>query len=116
MVLGLIAYVVGAALVFGPIVVVRRLRLGRMAYALVGLWMLFTGLPYLAVFGVPYTGWLVTAGRCGRLPAIATNFAAADSFALPGDLTYQGPGPLDSGYYCTAADAERAGYRRTPLR
>lgn len=47
---------------------------------------------------------------CGRLPVIASNFAASYSYQLPEDPRY-GPNPLDRVYFCSKEAAESAGYR-----
>lgn len=60
---------------------------------------------------VPY-GWAWL--RCLRQPVMVTSFAAAYSYAVPGDLEY-GPG-IFSEYVCTTQEADAAGYRRTPIR
>jgi hypothetical protein len=60
---------------------------------------------------IPY-GWAWL--HCLRQPVMVTRFAAANTYALPGDLSY-GPNAFAE-YVCTQQDAEAAGYRRTPLR
>jgi hypothetical protein len=50
---------------------------------------------------------------CGRQPVVATSFAAAYSYNLPGDPLYS-PGPF-SQYYCTEQEAIKAGFRHSPL-
>jgi hypothetical protein len=112
---GLLAYGAGAVIAFVPVIVVARTRMGRAPFVFTIAWAVLAGVPYLFLFGVPWTFFLLNTARCARLPAVATNFAAAYSYALPGDYDY-GAGPFDSAYFCTAAEAERAGYHRTPLR
>lgn len=108
--------VVGAALVAGPFVFGwfspwRRRPLRILAVV----WVLLTLPPYAALVLLPNVLFAGYAVRCGRLPVLATNFAAADSYEEPGDYDY-GPSFFTSGYFCSAAEAEQAGYHRTPLR
>jgi hypothetical protein len=72
-------------------------------------------IPVFWIVDSPYLGFEIATVQCGRQPAIATNFAAADSYEMPGDLDY-GPSIFSSGYYCSAAEAEAAGYHRTVFR
>lgn len=67
--------------------------------------------PITWVFGGPYLRFELATIQCGHQPAIATNFAAAHRYSLPGDFDYR-PSLFADTYYCTASDAEAAGYRR----
>jgi hypothetical protein len=49
--------------------------------------------------------------RCGALPVIANNFAAARSYSVPGDESYTAS-PLHEGYFCSVREAEAARYHR----
>jgi len=78
----------------------------------------------LAIGFIVAVGWLVISllitfpsavylskwSSCGHQPVQVSNFAAADSYSLPGDPGY-GPGFL-SGYVCTEDEAIRNGYHR----
>jgi len=64
----------------------------------------------VAAWYVPYVFALV---RCLHEPVIVSDFMAAYSYYLPGDRSYS-PSAL-SDYVCTAAEAERDGYRRAPI-
>ncbi|MEV4173025.1 hypothetical protein [Nonomuraea sp. NPDC049709] len=52
--------------------------------------------------------------RCGGLPLVATDFAAARSYRLPGD-DYYSVTPLDSVIFCTEAEAQAERYHRAPI-
>jgi hypothetical protein len=47
--------------------------------------------------------------RCGGLPVVASEFAAAMSYSTPRDGEYAVT-PLDSELFCTEQQAEAAGY------
>ncbi|MGP3955843.1 hypothetical protein ACTWPT_07580 [Nonomuraea sp. 3N208] len=49
--------------------------------------------------------------RCGGLPVVATDFAAAMSYQVPGGSNYSVT-PLDGSFFCTEAEATAAGYHR----
>ena len=72
-------------------------------------------LPVTLVVGFPAATWGLNAARCGRRPAIASTFAAAYSYSLPGDDDYF-PSILNNTYFCTAQEAEKGGFNRTVLR
>jgi hypothetical protein len=61
------------------------------------------------------TGWISYAAMtvwCLRPPITASRFAASDTYFKPG---HPGYGPdMFSEYYCTAHDAERAGFNPSP--
>jgi hypothetical protein len=78
-------------------------------------WVVLFCLPVIGFLDGPYIAFEVTTIRCGHQPAIATNFAAAYSYDMPGDLDY-GPSIFSDTFYCSAAEAEAAGYHRTVLR
>jgi uncharacterized membrane protein len=69
-------------------------------------------LPISVVWGM----WTVAAVRCGHPPVTASRFAAAYSYALPGDSGYNlGLWPIIvPEYYCSAADAEANGFNHIP--
>jgi hypothetical protein len=46
---------------------------------------------------------------CGRLPVIASTFAAAYSYKVPADPGY-GPGPFYTVFFCSKEEAERTGF------
>jgi hypothetical protein len=50
--------------------------------------------------------------KCKALPIIATNFAAANSYDVPGTGFYEGPTLFDSDYFCSEKQAQDAGYRK----
>lgn len=52
--------------------------------------------------------------RCGRQPVIASRFAAAYSYSMPGDKTYA-PNVF-SEYFCSSDEAEKHGFRSSLLR
>lgn len=65
----------------------------------------------LALFygiGSGYVGYGMAYIRCGKQPVIATNFAAAYSYVLPGEKSYSPD--VFSRYYCSQAEAEKAGF------
>ena len=68
-------------------------------------------LPVALTLGV----WTINFVRCGRQPVEATNFAAAYSYDLPGDREYSYFPILVTSYYCTEAEAKKAGYNHNPL-
>ncbi|MFC4008613.1 hypothetical protein ACFOY2_15385 [Nonomuraea purpurea] len=47
--------------------------------------------------------------RCGGLPVVATGFAAAMSYSLPGDGDYA-VSPFDDTFFCTEKEAKAADY------
>jgi hypothetical protein len=102
----------GLLLWLGPLVAAGRRRpRSTWLFGVAVVWALLAAGPVLLVDVVPQGAFLATWIRCGREPAIASNFAAGDWYDLPGDMDY-GPTLFSSGFYCTAADAERAGYHR----
>ena len=66
--------------------------------------------PYLA----PFARYPVYYLKCGGQPIIATDFAAAYSYQVPGDDLY-GADIFTSAYFCTEEQAQAAGYRRGSL-
>jgi len=64
----------------------------------------------------PLIGYVLASQRCGHQPVIAAQVMALDSsefdYWLPGDDGY-GLSSLDDHFYCSATDAESAGYRRS---
>jgi hypothetical protein len=75
--------------------------LGVVVFLLVGI--LSGILPYAAA----YVG-------CLKAPVVASTFAASYSYTLPGEFGY-GPVPFASSYYCSQAEAEKAGFQHSPL-
>ncbi len=67
--------------------------------------------PITWVFASPYVTFELATLQCGHQPVVATNFAAGYRYSLPGDHDY-GPSMFDNTYYCSAGNAEAAGYRR----
>lgn len=55
--------------------------------------------------------YVLAINRCKALPITASNFMAGYNYTLPTDESYYGPTLFDSGHYCTAQEAEAAGYR-----
>ncbi len=49
--------------------------------------------------------------RCGGLPIVATGFAAAMSYTVPGSANYSVT-PLNSRFFCTEKEAKAADYHR----
>ena len=80
--------------------------------ALIG-WLVLVCLPAVALLDGAYIAFEVATIRCGHEPAIATEFAAGYTYELPGDFDY-GPSLFQSTFFCSAAEAEAAGYRRGP--
>jgi hypothetical protein len=90
----------------------RQLVLGTIAIA-VGLVLIAPG---LLVQAQPYISFGLATTRCGHQPVIANSssfgyFSGENTYEMPGDDGY-GPSLSTQHYYCTAADAELAGYRR----
>ncbi|MDA0641154.1 hypothetical protein [Nonomuraea ferruginea] len=52
--------------------------------------------------------------RCGGLPLVATDFAAAKSYTMPSSEYYLVT-PLDSRFFCTEDEARAARYHRWPV-
>ncbi|HVC99554.1 MAG TPA: hypothetical protein VNG93_00195 [Candidatus Dormibacteraeota bacterium] len=99
----------GLVACLSPLYLAIRAR-RRLWIALGAAWLLLALLPLMA-FAIPEVTYWAAWARCGSQPAIASNFAAGDWYDLPGDIGY-GPSLFASGYYCSARDAERAGYHR----
>lgn len=51
--------------------------------------------------------------KCGKLPIIASRFAASNSYSMPGDTSYY-VSALNDEYFCTEAEAQSTNYRRAP--
>lgn len=66
----------------------------------------------VTVLGVPQ--YVFATARCGKLPIIASKFAAAYSYTHPGDK-YYAPNAL-SIYFCSSEEAEQNGFHLSPLR
>jgi hypothetical protein len=68
--------------------------------------------PGVFLFVQPYVGFEVANAQCGHNPVIATDslIYTEKTYVLPGDAAYDTSS--GSHYYCSAADAEAAGYRR----
>lgn len=92
--------------------IVRQTTRKRRLFGLVllAVW-LAIGVPIMWEFDSPYVRYEQAVIACGHQPVIATNFAAGYTYDLPGDPGY-GPGIFSDTYYCSAKDAEAAGYRR----
>src|SRR5262249_11253135 len=82
---------------------------GRVGTAVLGTFAIVLSLISL-VITFPWAVYLSKWSSCGHQPVQVSNFAAADSYSLPGDPGY-GPGFL-SGYVCTEDEAVRNGYHR----
>lgn len=78
--------------------------------ALIG-WLVLVCLPVVALLDGPYIAFEVATIRCGHEPAIATEFAAGYTYDLPGDPGY-GPSLFSATFFCSAGEAEAAGYHR----
>ncbi|GAA0927290.1 hypothetical protein GCM10009560_29780 [Nonomuraea longicatena] len=50
--------------------------------------------------------------RCGGLPVVASGFAAAMSYDVPGD-EYYAVTPFDGPFFCTEKEAEAAGFHHS---
>lgn len=89
----------------------QRTRRGRLiGLAVLAIWLALS-VPIAWTFDSPYVSYELAVNQCGHQPVIATNFAAGYTYDLPGDAGY-GPSIFNNTYYCTAAEAEAAGYRR----
>ena len=53
--------------------------------------------------------FLLNTVSCGKLPLVASRFAAAYSYKVPGDPGY-GPGLFNYDFFCSQEEAERAGF------
>jgi hypothetical protein len=74
-------------------------------------WVVLVCLPIFGLLDGPFIAFEVATIRCGHQPAIATKFAAGYTYDLPGDAGY-GPSLFADTFYCSAGEAEAAGYRR----
>jgi hypothetical protein len=99
----------GLAICAGPLVFAIRAR-RRIWIAASAAWLLISLVP-LSAFAIPEVTYWAAWARCGHQPVIASNFAAAYSYDIPGDFDY-GPSLFASAYFCTASQAEQAGYHR----
>ena len=52
--------------------------------------------------------------RCGKLPVVASRFAASYTYKIPGDPGY-GPGLFDYDFFCSKEEAERSGFHHSPF-
>ena len=86
-------------------------RRHRVLRVLAVLWVVLTLAPFLLLVVLPDFAFAASTARCRGLPVAASNFAAGDWYDLPGDADY-GPSPFVTAYFCSAAEAERAGYHR----
>jgi hypothetical protein len=66
----------------------------------------------IVLFGWPQYAFATL--RCGRQPVIASRFAAAYSYSVPGDKTYTPD--VFSEYFCSTGEAEKHGFHPSPLR
>ncbi|MBW6433820.1 hypothetical protein KZ829_08740 [Actinoplanes hulinensis] len=62
----------------------------------------------------PFARYPLYVVKCGGRPIIATTFAAANSYWVPGDPGYTVHFFVDD-YFCTETEAQAAGYRRRAL-
>ena len=51
--------------------------------------------------------------RCGKLPVVASTFAASYSYKVPGDPGY-GPGLFNDVFFCSKEEAERVRFHHEP--
>ncbi|MDH6464881.1 hypothetical protein M2302_005082 [Micromonospora sp. A200] len=65
-------------------------------------------------FMAPYSRYPLYMVKCGGQPIVAWDFAASYTYKRPGDDGY-GVDILTSDFFCTEAEAERAGFRRSEL-
>jgi hypothetical protein len=78
--------------------------------------LLVTAAVILLVVGV-VTGvlpFLLNTVKCGKPPVVASRFAAAYSYKVPGDPGY-GPGLFNYDFFCSKEEAERAGFHHDTL-
>jgi hypothetical protein len=102
---------VGVAALLIWLIVRQTTRKRRLiGLVLLAVWLAISG-PIMWEFDSPYVRYEQAVIACGHQPVIATNFAAGYTYDLPGDPGY-GPGIFSDTYYCSAKDAEAAGYRR----
>ena len=52
--------------------------------------------------------------RCGKLPVVASRFAASFTYKIPGDPGY-GPGLFNYDFFCSKEEAEHTGFHHSPL-
>jgi hypothetical protein len=62
----------------------------------------------------PFSRYPLFVIYCRKLPIEASNFAASNSYSLPGDRTYR-IDPFIDNYFCTEKQAQAAGFHRSPL-
>ncbi|HEX6461710.1 MAG TPA: hypothetical protein VFZ58_00360 [Candidatus Saccharimonadales bacterium] len=78
----------------------------------IAFWIAIYWISLFVPFISPYTKYPVYIIICGgRLPLVGTNFAAAYSYAGPGDATYELT-PFDTHLFCSDEEAARAGFHR----
>lgn len=112
MLFALFLLVAGAAAVAMPFALLWAAHWHRrLLRALAVAWAVATVPPYALVALVPDTAFAANWAKCGSLPVAASNFAAGDWYDLPGDTDY-GPSVFVTQYFCSAGEAERAGYHR----
>jgi hypothetical protein len=93
--------VVAIVVCWGPMVM--AIRAGRRLWiALSAVWLLLTLIP-LGAFAIPELTYWAAWARCGKQPAIASNFAAGDWYDLPGDIGY-GPSIFAAAYFGDALE------------
>jgi hypothetical protein len=117
----------GAAAIAEPVLIVMVLGLLLLAISRTSRWAmtgsvvaLVTWLPIAALGFVladgPYVTFEQAALRCSHQPVIAERVITEYNYYLPGSSRYHVPvgltGPIT--YYCTAEEAEAAGYSRFP--
>ena len=85
----------------------RRLLLGLVPGVLLAGYAIALVLPVVS----PYAWYPIHHLRCGGPPVIATRFAAAYVYLVPGDPGYR-VDPLVTDFFCTEDEAQRAGFHR----
>lgn len=58
----------------------------------------------------PFTRYPLYIVKCGGLPIVASNFAAGNTYRVPGDEGY-GVKVFDNHMFCTESEAKSAGFR-----
>ncbi|MBY8871384.1 hypothetical protein K7640_05945 [Micromonospora sp. PLK6-60] len=87
---------------------------GRGAGVLVAVLVALYALSLVTPLVSPFARYPLYLVKCGGQPVVASDFAASYTYRAPGSDGY-GVTILTSHFFCTVAEAERAGFRRDTL-
>lgn len=88
----------------------KKKIVGVVSGSIVGLYVLSLFVPFIS----PFSWYPIYFAKCGKQPVVASDFAAGDTYDVPGDKNYN-VDIFTSRFFCTEAEAQAAWYHHNPL-